>query len=143
MIIQAETVFFRKYSCKRVISRDAFGAVVLVEALDDKSLFTVKIISKERLRTQNKGHEDYMKSEIEGMKSIDSKYVCKLYDFEEDENNYMMLMEYCDGGDLLNLQATQPKQVFSLEDTTTLLRDVIYGLEDMHKHGYTHRDIRM
>ena len=40
----------------------------------------------------------------------------QLYDVEEDDQFYYMLMEYCDGGDLVNLQILEDKKrkVFSL-----------------------------
>ena len=53
-----------------------------------------------------------------------------------------MLCEYCDGGDLLNLQAKQPGQIFTLERTTEILSHVIHGLELLHKEDYLHRDIK-
>jgi len=53
-----------------------------------------------------------------------------------------MLLEYCNGGDLLNMQASQPNRVFSLESATEYLSQVILGLEVLHKKGYLHRDIK-
>lgn len=47
-----------------------------------------------------------------------SPYIMKLIDSDEDEKYKYMLCEYCEGGDLLNLQAKQPGQVFSLERAT-------------------------
>ena len=77
------------------------------------------------------------------MKSMDHKNLCKLYSFEEDDINFMMLMEYCDGGDLLNVQARQPGSVFSLQEAIKVLKEVIWGLEELHRRGYLHRDIKM
>ena len=53
-----------------------------------------------------------------------------------------MLLEYCDGGDLVNLQAMEKNKVFSLEKATECLTQVIKGLEQLHKAGYLHRDIK-
>ena len=53
-----------------------------------------------------------------------------------------MLLEYCDGGDLVNLQAMEKKKVFSLETATEYLSQVIKGFEQLHKAGYLHRDIK-
>ena len=53
-----------------------------------------------------------------------------------------MLMEYCDGGDLINVQTRFPGRVFSLEEATACLAQVIMGLEELHKAGYLHRDIK-
>lgn len=48
------------------------------------------------------------------MKSINSPYIMKLYDTQEDETFQYLFCEYCDGGDLLNYQAKQPGRVFTL-----------------------------
>lgn len=53
------------------------------------------------------------------------------------------MCEYCDGGDLLGLQARQPNKVFSLKETINILTQVIMGLEHVHRNGYLHRDIKL
>ena len=52
----------------------------------------------------------------------------RMYGVEEDDMYKYLVCEYCDGGDLLNYQAKQPKKVFNLEEATEILVDVIYGL---------------
>lgn len=76
------------------------------------------------------------------MKSMKSKYIMQLYDFDEDENYKYFICEYCDGGDLLNFQAKQPNKVFSVDKATAILAEVIHGLELLHENGYLHRDIK-
>jgi serine/threonine protein kinase len=48
------------------------------------------------------------------MKEMDFKNIVELKDFIEDDEYYYMVLEYCNGGDLMNLQATEPNKVFSL-----------------------------
>lgn len=52
------------------------------------------------------------------MKSMNSPYICKLYDVKEDDDYIYLLLEYCDGGDLINHQAKLKDLVFSLSKTT-------------------------
>lgn len=52
-------------------------------------------------------------------------------------------MEACNGGDLKKDQIKQKNKVYSLEDATKVLADVIRGLEVVHTHGYLHRDIKI
>ena len=54
-----------------------------------------------------------------------------------------MLMEYCDMGDIINLQLMKKTKVFSLEEALSVLKQVIMGLEQLHAKGYLHRDIKM
>ena len=76
------------------------------------------------------------------MKTMKSPYIINLYDVEEDENSIYLLLEYCDGGDLINYQAKLKDRVFSLEKATEVLSEVIIGLEQLHQEGYLHRDIK-
>ena len=55
------------------------------------------------------------------MMSVKNSHVVELYSFEEDENFYYYVCEYCNGGDLLNYQAKQPNKVFTLKQATEIL----------------------
>lgn len=52
------------------------------------------------------------------MQEMHSPYIMKLIESDSDDKYKYMLCQYCDGGDLLNLQAKQPGQVFTLERST-------------------------
>lgn len=76
------------------------------------------------------------------MRSMNSPFICKLYDVKKDEDYIYFLLEYCDGGNLLSHQATLKDRVFSLSKATEILTEVINGLEKLHSEGYLHRDIK-
>ena len=76
------------------------------------------------------------------MKDMDSPYIIKLYDVEEDDSYIYLVLEYCNGGDLVNYQAKLKDKVFPLDKATEVLTEVIIGLETLHKEGYLHRDIK-
>lgn len=86
---------------------------------------------------------EYLKGEIKCMKEMNYRHLVKLVDFSEDDKYYYMILEYCDGKDLVNEQALQPGKVFSLDTATSYLSQVILGLECLHKSGYLHRDIKL
>lgn len=76
------------------------------------------------------------------MKTMNSPNIIKLYDVSEDEQSIYLLLEYCDGGDLINYQAKLKDRVFGLQKATEVLAEVIIGLEQLHQEGYLHRDIK-
>ena len=76
------------------------------------------------------------------MKANTGENMVQLFDVKSDDEYYYMLLEYCDGGDLVNLQAMEKNKVFSLEKATEYLAQVIKGLEQLHKAGHLHRDIK-
>ncbi len=49
-----------------------------------------------------------------------------------------MVLEYCDVGDILNLQAKQPNRAFKLQTATEYLSQVLLSLEALHSRGYMH-----
>jgi serine/threonine protein kinase len=53
-----------------------------------------------------------------------------------------MVLEYCNGGDLWVYQKGLKDGVFKLEEATAALKDVILGLEEVHRQGFIHRDIK-
>ena len=57
---------------------------------------------------------EYFNGEVQVMKEIKADNMVKLYEVKDDNEFYYMFMEYCDGGDLVNLQAQEKKKVFSL-----------------------------
>lgn len=120
------SVFLGKYKNKKRLGKGAFGDVVLVEDADGNE-FALKMIKKKMLQ-KDPYLEEYLEGEIDCMLDVDSPYIMKLYSFEEDENFKYMVCEYCNGGDLLNHQAKQKKQVYTLEKATEILSEVIRGL---------------
>ena len=67
----------------------------------------------------------------------------KVHRYFEDEAYSYLLMEYCEGGDLHDFQLQQKEKVFSIKQATKILADVIRGLEEIHRKGYVHRDIKL
>ena len=45
---------------------------------------------------------EYLTGEIKCMEDMNYKHIVKLYDFKSDDSFYYMVLEYCDGGDLVN-----------------------------------------
>jgi serine/threonine protein kinase len=62
------------------------------------------------------------------MRNMKSKYIISLDNVEEDSDFIYLLLEYCDGGDLVNYQAKLKDKVFSLDKATLVLSEVILGL---------------
>ena len=130
-----------KYTNKKKLGRGAFGDVFLVT--DEKGQeVALKMISKEKLSGDNEDMLIYLQEEIQCMRVIKGKNMVDLYDLERDDEYYYMVLEYCDGGDLVNIQAKLDNMVFPLDMATEYLSQVISGLEQIHKNGYLHRDIK-
>lgn len=102
------------YKVKRKLGKGAFGDVFLVE-LEEKRLLALKVIDRKRMMSgENEELVGYLEGEVNCMKEMNYDHIVKLYQCEQDPEYYYMFMEYCDGGNLLNLQATLQGKVFTL-----------------------------
>lgn len=84
----------------------------------------------------------YIYNEIEVMKSLNSDYIVRHHCSKETDKYIYLVIEYCNGGDLMKNISKQPNKVYSLKKTTQILADVLKGLEVVHLKGYLHRDIK-
>ena len=66
------------------------------------------------------------------MRTMDSPHIVRLYTVDKDQHFYYFLLEYCDGGDLINYQAKLDNRVFPLDKATEVLSQVIEGLQALH-----------
>jgi protein-serine/threonine kinase len=134
-------MFLGKYATKKRLGRGALGDVFLVED-DNGKLYALKLIQVKKLDADNVMRQ-YLESEIKSMKEMHSPHIIKLYHNSEDKDYIYLLLEYCDGGDLFTYQSKLGKEmVFTLERATEVLAQVVLGLEDLHRTGYLHRDIK-
>lgn len=108
-----ENKILGKYKIDQVLGTGAYGKVVRVKT-PQKELRAIKLISKEMLE-EEQFLIDYLEDEIQSMLNLSSPFIVKLYDVEEDPKYKYLICEYCNGGDLLNLQSKQPNRVFPLE----------------------------
>lgn len=87
----------------------------------------MKLISLDKIR-QESYLQEYLEGEIKCMKTMNSPYIIKLYETLEDKDYIYLVLEYCDGGDLTIEQGRLPGMVYTMDDATTVLADVIRGL---------------
>jgi serine/threonine protein kinase len=54
----------------------------------------------------------------------------------------MIIMEYCEQGNLLSYQANLPGRVFELNHAIQIMVEIMKGLKWIHESTYVHRDIK-
>jgi serine/threonine protein kinase len=74
--------------------------------------------------------DDYMKAafkeEIKVLSKINSEFVVGLREVIESPNNYYIIQEYCDGGDLMKLM--KKEKIFSEKTAVTYMRQILLGI---------------
>ena len=62
----------------------------------------MKIIDKSKINA-NDEENDTIKNEINVLKKIDHPNIMKIYEFYEDKENFYIIAEFCDAGDIGNI----------------------------------------
>ena len=126
----------RKYTIDKHLGEGAFGQVFRVKDLTG-CFFALKILMLWRIepdiRTKlvQRFDMEYETSRISSnylVHSVDKGYI---------NGNPYIVMEYCDGGDLIS--ATENGLVRDFANTA---EDILLGLKDLHKNGKVHRDLK-
>ena len=125
------------YSFIKNIGEGNFGKVKLGVNKKTGENYAIKIMSKERIKTQI-GKK--LIPEIEISKIFNHRNVIHVYKILEDESNYYIIMEYCSKGELFDYIVS--KQRLSKEEASIFFYQLINGIEYIHSLGYAHRDLK-
>ncbi len=92
---------------KECIGKGQFGAVCLChKKTNPDQLYACKTIIRKRLTKKTFMN---LKNEISILSKLNNEYVVNLRDLQKTENNFYMIFDYCNGGDLENLKELRGK----------------------------------
>ena len=128
------------YSLGIELGRGAFGKVVLGKHILTNELVAIKILDKILL---NHTPDDYqsIKQEINILKSVKHKHIVQLYEVLQTSRHIFIIMEYCEGKDLLDYILTKSK--LSEEESLKYFQQLINALFYLHSQNIAHRDIKI
>lgn len=127
----------------KTIGHGAFGVVSLVKEQGSGELYAMKQLRKaDMLR---KGQEGHVRAERDVMSaassSSSSRWIVRLvYSFQDVDHLYLV-MEYMGGGDLLNLLIE--RDTFEEDFAKFYVAEMVLAIQEAHKLGYIHRDIKV
>ena len=146
-LFEQEKIKFRKsrekqtiteYKPISIIGRGAFGEVFVCMKKDTEEIVAIKKIKKDLLIQKNQ--VIHIINEQRLMSNIKSPWIVELKaSFQENDYLYLV-MEYCPGGDLMNLLIT--KDILSEKEAKFYLAELILAIESIHKFDCIHRDIK-
>ena len=88
------------YIIKKTIGKGTFSKVKLGIHKETKQKVAIKILEKSAL--VEKDDIERLIREMEMLNSLDNINIVKVFEINEDEDNYFIIMEYCEGGELFN-----------------------------------------
>ena len=129
---------FSKYETKETIGRGTFGKVKLGININSKEKVAIKILEKRKIK--NKDDSERVEREIEILKNTNNINIIKTNEIIETKENYYLIMEYCEKGELFNYIVR--KQRLNDKESSYFYYQLIKGLEYIHSKKIVHRDLK-
>lgn len=134
---------FCGYKLLNILGFGSTSIVCLVEEEETCLLYSAKIIPKRYIEEKNL--TDQIQKEIAVMGEVDHPNIVKLYRSFElrnriDESYLVLIMEYCENGDLLSY-ATE-KGFNSEYEKYKIFKGFLEAIKYLHKRGISHGDIK-
>lgn len=126
-----------KYDLGKEIGRGGFSIVKKGKNKTTGEDVAVKCINKKTLK---KEELQLLSREINIMKKLQHKNIVQLYDIYETANDLFLVLEFIPGGELFDQIVERGS--YSEHDAAALVRQILEGIDYMHKHGVVHRDLK-
>ncbi len=124
------------YRIVRIIGQGAMSKVYLAERVSDGLSLVLKILDIQK--TKNDNFVKRFVREANLLATLDSPFVCRIYDHGMTEDYGFIAMEFFSRGDLKQRMELR----ISPEIALTYMTHIAYGLDAIHKVGIIHRDLK-
>ena len=125
----------------RLLGKGSYGEVYLSQK--QNALFATKKVKRKKADDEM---TKYFKNEINILRILNHPNIVKLEEIKMDENNYYIVMEYINGGELsdyLKKYIEKYGKPFSEEIVQYLMKQIISALIYIHDLNIIHRDLKL
>lgn len=129
---------FGSYKVIRPIGEGSFSHVMLVEN-EAGEQYAAKIVNENEIL--KRGFNQHFEREIEILKKLSHPNIVSCKEVIRIPSFIIVIMEYCQGGDLLSILIMQ-KHITESE-CLRIARQILEGLDYIHNLGIAHRDIKL
>ena len=128
------------YQLGQEIGSGAFGKVLLGKHITTGEKVAIKILDKIKL---SKTPDDYqlVKQELSILKIVKHKYIVRLFEILETSRYIFIVMEYCEGGDIMNYIISKGR--LSENESLKFFHQLINALFYLHSQSIAHRDVKI
>lgn len=130
------------YLVEKQLGKGQFGVVYLAKSTRDNNLYAIKCINKADIDKVPK-LKSLLHAEVGVMHKIDHPNVMHLYEFLESSNNYYMVIQYCNGGDMEAYLKKKPGNFIPEMEALFYLKQIMNAFNVLHAEKIMHRDFKL
>ncbi|XP_014645504.1 PREDICTED: serine/threonine-protein kinase Nek5 [Ceratotherium simum simum] len=128
-----------KYDVVKAIGEGAFGKAYLAKGKSDSKPCVIKEINFGKMPIQEK---EASKKEVILLAKMKHPNIVTFFSSFQENNRLFIVMEYCDGGDLMKRITRQRGVLFSEDQILSWFVQISLGLKHIHDRKILHRDIK-
>ncbi|XP_069323352.1 serine/threonine-protein kinase Nek5 [Eulemur rufifrons] len=128
-----------KYDVIKAIGEGAFGKAYLAKEKSDSKLCVIKEINFAKMPIQEK---EASKKEVILLAKMKHPNIVTFFSSFQENSRLFIVMEYCDGGDLMKRINRQRGVLFSEDQILSWFVQISLGLKHIHDRKILHRDIK-
>ena len=122
------------------IGSGAFGKVILGLHIITGEKVAIKILDK-LILSQTPEDYELVRQELNILRIVKHKYIVQLYEILETPQHIFIIMEYCEGQDIMDYILTRNR--LSENESLKYFQQLINALFYLHGQNITHRDIKI
>lgn len=126
------------YVIGKTIGEGTFGRVKLGQHLLTGEVVAIKVLEKAKI--VEVADVERVARELHILKLLRHPHVIQLYEIIETPEKLYLIMEYCSKGELFDLIVDMGR--LPEVEASRLFRQILYGVEHLHRVGVAHRDLK-
>ena len=129
------------YLLVQKIGQGQFGVVYKGVSIEDqKKVFAIKCILKKKLES-NSMLSRLFQTEMSVMSKLHHPNIMHLFEFMETANNYYLVIQYCNNGDLETYLKKMGR--LSEDEAVYFLMQIMNAFQTLHRNKIMHRDVKL
>ena len=129
------------YHITKELGKGSYATVKLATHLITQKKYAIKIYTKKSLL--NKQKRNTVKNEIDILKQLDHIHIMKLYEIIDTEEFLYLVLEYINGGSLLDIIKKESRHIIEEKRALNLFIQIVQGIAYCHSKNICHRDIKL
>ncbi|KFU90145.1 Serine/threonine-protein kinase Nek5 [Chaetura pelagica] len=131
-----------KYEIVKQIGEGSFGKIFLAKGKEDNEKCVIKEINFTKVNQQNLDGKEASQKEVILLAKMKHANIVTFYASLQEKNKLYIVMEYCDGGDLMQRINMQQGVLFDEDQILSWFVQISLGLKHIHDKKILHRDVK-